>query len=445
MVFDSDSHLQTLPYLLTVKIKSAIFTGKMTPTHKIEAYVETFLDNVLLDRTLTGPPMWNRVIVEKLLYLEPSSVIVFQLYKKKRSKTGFELKGTLVVKMSDIIDLTNRGPYEIEYALIADKPRKLLLEWDVKETKLFSLVKMRPRNTESTEDAQIERDQLEKKLSPRLRSTLSQFEKMQSSLMEIILDCLIEEPDALQENDLLITVEDLLETKRFLAAFLGKSESVDVRSLMRRTAITDSEGAIVYPYGKFNYSKCISVRSLLSDAKQVSRDTYSRQKSIQDINEDLFTNQPIRSSLFDVRFENYLTSNQSINTIAMTGYDLTIDSVTGTSYELHWQTYYDYIMVLKEISKIRFMKYDHSTPEFSSSVKYITEKKTWKDVTFVISYETEQIAIKEIHINVINGRRASQSFSYGFMKGSQADDDALVEIFIPFNLVLLIITDFVDL
>eukprot|EP01037_Dinobryon_pediforme_P036853 gene36853-43995_t len=117
----------------------------MTPTHKIEAYVETFLDNVLLDRTLTGPPMWNRVIVEKLLYLEPSSVIVFQLYKKKRSKTGFELKGTLV------------------YALIADKPRKLLLEWDVKETKLFSLVKMRPRNTESTEDAQIERDQLEKK------------------------------------------------------------------------------------------------------------------------------------------------------------------------------------------------------------------------------------------------------------------------------------------
>ena len=439
MVFDSDSQLQTLPYVLTIKIKSALFTGKITPAHKIEAYVETFMNDVLLDRTLTGQPKWNRVIVEKLLYLEPNSILVFQLYKKKRSNIGFMLKGTLVIRMSDIIDLTNRGPYEVEYTLVGDKPRKLQIEWDLKETKLFSLVKMRSRNSpQCTEDAEEERDQLEKRLTNRFMSSFSLFDTMKSSLMEVIIDCLLEEPGVLPQDDLLAVLEDLLETKKYLTTFLEDTEGTDIRQLMRRNAARQSEETIIYPYGKYNYLKYLSFRTLFSENNEFSRSTLSRQKEIADINEKLFENQPIRSSLFDVRFENYLLSNQNMN-MSMTGYELTIDTISNSSYELHWQTYYDYIMVLKELSKIRFSKYDKDeTPEFSSPVKYMTDRRTWKDVTLVISYKTEQIAIKEIHVNVVNGRRASSSFSYNnFMKGPATEaDDSIVEIFIPFNMVI---------
>ena len=438
MVFDSDSQLQTLPYVLTIKIKSASFTGKITPAHKIEAYVETFMNDVLLDRTLTGQPKWNRVIVEKLLYLEPSSILVFQLYRKKRSKIGFMLKGTLVIRMSDIIDLTNRGPYEMEYTLVGDKPRKLQIEWDLKETKLFSLVKMRSRNSpQCTEDAEQERDQSEKKLSDRFMSTFSLFQTMKSSLMEVIIDCLLEEPGVLPENDLLIVLEDLLETKKYLDVFFEDTENSDIRLLMRRNAARQSEETIIYPYGKYNYPKYLSFRTLFSDNKDVCRIAFARQKEIAEINETFFESQPIRSSLFDVRFENYLLSNHSISNMSMTGYELTINKASKageSSHELHWQTYYDYIMVLKELSKVRYSKYDKSMPEFSSPVKYITDKRTWKDVTLVISYETEQIAIKEIHVNVVNGRRASSSFSYNnFMRGSAMEDDSVVNIIIPFN------------
>lgn len=438
MVFDSDNQLQTLPYVLTIKIKSASFTGKITPAHKIEAYVETFMNDVLLDRTLTGQPKWNRVIVEKLLYLEPSSTLLFQLFRKKRSNIGFMHKGTLRIQMSEIIDLTNRGPYEVEYTLEGDKPRKLQIEWDLKETKLFSLVKMRSRNSpQCTEDAEQERDQLEKKLTDRFMSTFSLFHTMKSSLKEVIIDCLLEEPGVLPQDDMLTVLEDLLETKKYFAMSLEHTESSEIRLHMRRNAARQSEETIIYPYGKFNYLKCLSFRTLFSENNEFSKNTLSRQKEIADINEKLFENQPIRSSLFDVRFENYLLSSHNVN-MSMTGYELTIDTISNLSYELHWQTYYDYIMVLKELSKVRFSKYDmEETPEFSSPVKYMTDRRTWKDVTLVISYKTQQIAIKEIHVNVVNGRRASSSFSYNFMKGSMAEvDDSVVEIFIPFNTVI---------
>lgn len=429
MAFDNDSQMKSLPFVLTIKIKAAIFTGKITPSHKIEAYVETFINGQLLDRTLTGQPKWNRVIVEKFLYIEPNSVIAFHLYKKKRNMNGFMQKGTLELPMSQIVEWTNRGPFECEYSLVADKPRKLIIEWDLKESKLFSLVKLRSRNT--NEDIELLREQVERKLSPSFLGRLSLLGDRQSSLMEIIVDSLIEESDGLSEQTMWIIVEDLLQTKDILTVFLEDPENVDARAIIRRMSIQQSERAITYPYGKFNYSKFVPFRTLFSEDYHVSGSTLTRQKIFSDLNEGIFHSQPVNSSMFDLRFEQHLAINDSIE--AQAGYDLTIKCVKGKEYELHWQSYLEYINVLRELSRIRFLRYDKETAEFSTPVKYTTERKTWKDVTLVISYSLEKIELKEVHVqSSYGGRRGSASFSYSFNRGNVADDP-ITEIGIPFH------------
>ena len=94
MVFDYQNKVTSLPFILTIKIKSATFTSKVTPSNKLESYVELYVDNVLYDKTSSGTPNWNKTIVKEFLYLEPETNLFFKLYRKVMS--GFVLKGVRV-------------------------------------------------------------------------------------------------------------------------------------------------------------------------------------------------------------------------------------------------------------------------------------------------------------------------------------------------------------
>ena len=138
MIYDYQNQIISLPFILTIKIKSATFTSKVTPSNKLESYVELYIDNVLYDKTPSGTPNWNKTIIKEFLYLEPETNLLFKLYRKVMS--GFVLKGVLSINIRDLALTANKGSIERNFPLSdADQKRFLQVEFDLKEFKFFSI------------------------------------------------------------------------------------------------------------------------------------------------------------------------------------------------------------------------------------------------------------------------------------------------------------------
>ena len=425
MIFDHQNQATSLPFVLTIRIKSATFTSKLTPSKKLESYVDLFIDNVFYDKTTTGTPNWNKTVIKEFLYLEPDTHLCFKLYRKVMS--GFVLKGVLSINIRDLALNANKGPIERSYPLAeADQKRYLLLEFDLKEFRFFAVKKHKIAEL----DELAVRDAFNR-LPPSLWADINQAFPNMSSISDIIIDSLTEIPDVMRQQDISDIISDIYKLKQ-------QSNSKHRQTAVDQISLDQSRKSVVYPYGKYYYSKCIVLNTLLGVSDEKKTLIINRQKSMNSLNYAISNNQPFQHSIFDLSYENHLTSDVRNNVID--AYDFNILTTQNASYEFQWQNPYDYFMVLKELSRIRFLKYEGITPSVTVIGKYNNSSRVWKDISFLVNYETEFIIVQYFDfvvdenlsskLNRKDSRRLSSSVSS--FKKSNLEEETKIYFKIPF-------------
>lgn len=420
MVVDPDPPSKALPYELTIKVRKANVQGLGLITH---SYIEVFLDHTFLDRTSAGSPDWNHKLTKKIMEIDPEMTITFVLYTKKTftvvnpfqsGQAPIEMihRGTAHIIIQDFLQNLTLLNKEEEIDLISPTGVKcgtLLIRLDMLETKLFSVVS-------AVEDSM---EQLEKRteeaLPTDIRYDISSLDNDDNCFLKVLVKNVIEGRDVMTEADLVDIVSEA-----------GYLQNVDTDQFDERNGKPKTHKQTMrYPSGKPRYSKVITLPSTMVDRNNVSiiRSQLTRalvkEEELQAINERFDDSLPAVSSIFEPQ------------TLGVNGYDLAYqpsqqDSAKSEYYDLaiyclpedgvdsdvahmlRWTSYYDYVMMIREMVKIQHQYYrDEAVNDvvrhtckvlYGAAVGKNPQPTNWIPVSFTVDSEAEFLVIRESRV-----------------------------------------------
>ena len=243
MLVDPDPPVKRLPFELEIRILSAT-VRTMTSTSKIEAYVDTYFDDVLHSTTFVSLKQGNitttggtigsasgssgsssstggaatgssaattctTTVIRPLHSLDPQMRISFVVHRNKLSSSALATAGRLDLLLGHLIEDKGKGLIEHEYALKNTNNRYLQLAIGLKEQKLFSVQKVNPKLLKAASGGEV----VEVVLSPRLKDKIIILSLAIGSncngLLDEIVGFLTEAVDYITELDLFDIVDDI--------------------------------------------------------------------------------------------------------------------------------------------------------------------------------------------------------------------------------------------
>jgi hypothetical protein len=421
MVIDPDPPSKPLPYELTIKTMSATFQGIGSVT---QAYVDVFLDRRFIDRTNTGAPTWNHKTIKKVMEVDPELTLTFVIYSKKTftvvnpfqtSQAPAEMvhRGSAHLLVSEFLENMTIFNKEEELEIISPTTRQscgsLRVRLDVLETKLFAVVSA---NDDSLEELAR---RTEEALPYELRYDISNLDNDDNTFLKVTVKNVIEGRDVMTSIDLVDIISE--------AAYL---QNVEMDAIDDKTGKPKAHQQTTrYPSGKPRYAKLITLPSTLIEKNNVSiiRGQLSRallrEEELQARNEIYEQSIPAVSSIFD-RFTlgtngfdlAYQPSQQDAaksDYYDMVIYCLPEDGLEpDTAHMLRWTSYYDYVLMLRELVKVQHQFYRddavNSVVRHTSKVLYgalqdnETKPSAWIPVSFTVDSEAEFLVIRESRV-----------------------------------------------
>lgn len=439
----------TSPYELVVKVKSGKFTG-MRSSEKLEAYVQTYFAGSLYDTTLSDVPVWNRVIRKPLISLDPLLHIQFAVHKKRWGAPGFELKGTAQLILRELLSSINKGVIEREFELNTEEldgksGRKLFVEFELKETKLFMVRKAKSRGDHITSSAFAPESQWP--LSKALESKIAVLDNDHNTLISTVRNALQESQGSLNELDIFDVINDInqlqFDYEEAAAATEPCKTSRTSRSRNDRGETTiSSSGVTIYPYGRYCFSKTVLVSPIQETQETLVKFNalLNREREIAVLNELMFANQPAHSSIYNLTYEGHLISDCSLaasvdsaGTVANGNngggsvssgaytqwFDISIHCTSAAPYDIYFSSYYEYLYTLREISKIQSAgmrgggsHFNTSLPKYTVKAKLYWVSYVYVDIVLTINHEKGYFSLLlDPHNELYNSNSHSSSSS----------------------------------
>lgn len=422
MVVDPDPPSKALPFELTIKTMNANLQGVGSVTH---AYVDLFLDKRFVDRTNTGAPIWNHRTVQKTMEIDPEMTITFVVYSKKtftvvnpfqtgQAPAEMVHRGTAHVVVSEFLDNLNILNKEEDIDIIApvtnQKVGTLRVRLDVAETKLFAVVSA---VDDSMEELQ---KRTEEALPFNIRYDVTTLDNDDGNFLKVTVKNLIEGRDVMTGVDLV----DIISESAFL-------QNVDLEATDDGTGKPRAQQQTTrYPSCKPRFWKLITLPSTLIERNNVSiiRGQLSRallrEEELQARNEVYAQSIPAVSSIFEpfaLGTNGFDLAYQPSQQDAAKSdyYDLVIyclpeeDGVDAeTAHLLRWTSYYDYVMMLRELVRIQHQFYRdeavNHVVRHTCKVLYgalaggDSKPSTWIPVSFTVDSEAEFLVIRESRV-----------------------------------------------
>eukprot|EP01038_Epipyxis_sp_PR26KG_P007541 gene7541-10275_t len=369
MIIDTSLPSKSLPFELSIRIKKVIMKSGSYPN----SYVETYFDGILSDTTLTGEPNWNSILVKPLIKLDPTLKISFSFFTKKYNNSEFgTCRGSAEIFLSRLCESLDQGAIEMELPLLLNGSNYgtlISLSLELKETKLFSILPSVPLISNELNYS------LTKTLPESFKQIISEIDINGRGLVDLIIKILLNYPEWFTDSDIIDIFEDL----QLLQTPANNNNNSRLMDNIQRM-----NNAIIYPYSKFCYCKHVVVQSFAvhDDDDIVVRKSDStivfgkeiisnitKDKKYKMINQSISFSQPSGSSLYELSIEQQLTNdiiigNTNLELLSPTispmkqnrlfdkNYELVINT-SESCYAILVPSYYDYVMMLKEIAKMR--------------------------------------------------------------------------------------------
>lgn len=399
MVVDSHPTIRNAPYELSMRIKRGTLHGGSTS----HSYVQTFVDDELVDTTPKGPPDWNRPVVKKLMTIVPTTTITFVLYSMPliaipvpgSKAVAPVFRGKFQTNIGSFLHTLGNGGSDKEFPFSPSKDT-LVINIELKETKLFTIISAHPPLlTELAASSAME-------VSPYLKKRVCLIDNASNQFLNLILAILLENTALVNEPDMVYLVGDICDMVLMYVSGGKHVEQMDevqrlpkskiisntVRAFTRdrtvgdlasklsegvgfdsssgnfgenlynflRDAVTSYDKTTLYPYVSNIYNTFVCPKGLYRQKHDNSSTSHVkaliREQEIIWRNEKSHTLQPCMSSCYNMATERHLLRRLDFRDNSL--YDIIIHCSDETSYELRWADYYDYIMALKHISTVKF-------------------------------------------------------------------------------------------
>jgi hypothetical protein len=396
MIVDPDPPAKRLPYELEIRILGTTVRN-MTSTSQMEAYVDTYFNDVLhsttfvslkqANATVTGGAMsgstssmqrgaasttCTTTVVWPMHNLDPNLKISFVVHRNRISASSLATAGRVDMQLSHLVEDKNKGFIDHEYPLKNATNRYLQLSIELREQVLFAITKVNPRRLKANgvEAAEVV-------LSPRLMDKIIilslAIESNCNGLLAEIMGFLTEAGDYVTELDLFDIIDDINQMYK-------KSEFSKLITLLQ-----DSDHPLrsVTPYPMNASEWCVytKVVSLPAPSEGSNSNASGGAAALHSRRGSVRTAAATSSMAFQQRYDEVNVSNERFLryqpclsrdrmpgflrqpgdtpevaniTPGLGGYRLTVCCSEGSFYELIWGNFYEYIQVQKVFSILKY-------------------------------------------------------------------------------------------
>lgn len=397
MVVDPDPPAKRLPFELEIRILGTTVQN-MTSVSQMESYVDTYFNDVLHSTTFVsqkqgsatiGSPSGSTsslspsgkttnttcttTVVRPLHSLDPNLKISFVVHRNRLSSANLSGAGRVDMLLGQFINDKDKGFIDHEYALKNTTNRFLQVSIELKEQKLFNILKVNPKLLKANGCEVVE-----VVLSPRLQNKIIilslAIESNCNGLLDEIVGFLTEAVNYVTELDLFDIIDDINQMYK-------KSEFSKLITLLQ-----DSDHPLksVTPYPVIHSEWCVytkvvalpppegdssssgnanagaaalvSRRGSIRNPAAPSRAFQQRFQEVARSNEKFLKYQPFQSRDHMPGFMKHSLDAPEVANITpgLRGYRLTICCSDNAYYELVWGNFYEYVQMQKIFSMLKY-------------------------------------------------------------------------------------------